>query len=215
MEIQARTVDYVYDGLARLKKFGILPAVSAMVGQETEREEDVEASVRLVRAAVRRDPNIQCSFTVATPFPGSRLYALIFERGLLRNDREFYDRYFATAGDFKHVVNLSDMSDERLAASYRRIQAAYREEKARAVPSAVTRIERTMRQLTYAHERWDRRLFAPLRHSALLRRCGAAGVGERLRKWVYEGVQTGLERKKLKFSGLAVAGAGQRRRVVT
>jgi len=122
----------IQEQLARLRRWGILPTVSIMVGQLSETREDVELSITLMRESVRHNPDIQYAFTVTTPFPGSPLYRLIFERGLLRDDREFYDRYFATESEWTQVVNLSAMTDQEVRDMYRKLQAAYREEKERA-----------------------------------------------------------------------------------
>jgi len=130
------TVETIWNGLERLKKVGILPTVSIMVGQYTETRQDVEASIRLVRESLRSNPNINYAFTITTPFPGSPLYNLIFEKGYLKDDQEFYDRYFCTSdkygqavGEFKQVVNLSAMSDEEVIEMYNKICRVYREER--------------------------------------------------------------------------------------
>lgn len=118
--------------LERLKKVGILPTVSIMIGQDTETSEDVEASIDLVRKSIRCNPNIQYNFTITTPFPGSILYSKIFKEGLLKSDREFYDRYFSVSHkshDWAQVVNLSGMSDEKIHEMYRKIWKAYTKEK--------------------------------------------------------------------------------------
>jgi radical SAM superfamily enzyme YgiQ (UPF0313 family) len=125
------TADSILNGLTRLSKAGILPTVSIMVGQDSETREDVEASIRLMRESVRIEPNIRYAFTITTPFPGSRLYDLIFRKRYLHDHKEFYDRYFSSSGDWKQVVNLSGMRDEEVREMYAKIRKAYREEKAR------------------------------------------------------------------------------------
>lgn len=123
------TAETILNGLERLKKFGILPTASIMVGQYTETKEDVEASIKLMRESVRSNPNINYAFTITTPFPGSPLYDLIFRKGYLRDHQEFYDRYFSAPGEFKQVVNLSEMTDEEVLEMRRKIEKIYREEK--------------------------------------------------------------------------------------
>jgi len=125
------TADTIRNGLEKLRKVGILPTVSIMVGQYTETKEDVEASIELMRESVRSNPNIQYAFTITTPFPGSQLYDLIFQKGLLRDHQEFYDIYFSSPNDFKHVVNLSSMSDTELYYMYNKLCEVYRDEKAK------------------------------------------------------------------------------------
>ena len=125
------TADSILNGLTRLGKAGILPTVSIMVGQDTETREDVEASVRLMRESVRIEPNIRYAFTITTPFPGSKLYDQIFRKRYLHDHQEFYDRYFSSSGDWKQVVNLSEMRDEEVREMYAKLRRAYREERAR------------------------------------------------------------------------------------
>jgi radical SAM superfamily enzyme YgiQ (UPF0313 family) len=106
------TAEKILIGLKRLKHVGILPTVSIMVGQDSETVEDAEQSLQLMVQSVRENPNIQYAFTIATPFPGSPLYQKIFKLGLLKDDQDFYNRYFNSdsVGDWNHVVNMSAMS---------------------------------------------------------------------------------------------------------
>ena len=123
------TAETILTGLERLKKAGILPSVSIMVGQYTETRDDFEASVDLMKKSVRTNPNIQYNFTITTPFPGSELYDIIFQKGYLRDHREFYEKYFATSKEWKQVVNLSEMGDEEVVQMHKRITRSYWMEK--------------------------------------------------------------------------------------
>ena len=111
--------------LRRLKRAGIFPTVSIMVGQFDETRDDVEASIRLMLESVRENPLIQYAFTVTTPFPGSPLYQHIMNNGLLRDDEEFFDRYFSGGSDWNMVVNLSRMTDEEVWHMHDRIVSLY------------------------------------------------------------------------------------------
>lgn len=122
----------IWDGLERLKKVGILPTVSIMVGQHTETKEDVEASIRLMSESLRSNPAINYSFTIMTPFPGSPLYNHALETGQFRDHQDFYDRYFygssefgKTVGNFKQVVNLSAMSHKEVYDMHQKILRLY------------------------------------------------------------------------------------------
>jgi radical SAM superfamily enzyme YgiQ (UPF0313 family) len=162
------TSEMVLDGLERLKKVGILPTVSIMVGQHTETKEDVEASIELMRKSVRSNPNIQYAFTITTPFPGSQLYNLIFEKGYLQDHQEFYDKYFSTPGVWDHVVNLSDMSDHEVMRMYKKIINTYQEEKARALGRAVVGIEYLKVMLGKANRKLNNRIFAGFQKNRFL-----------------------------------------------
>ena len=133
------TSTQILHNLSRLKKAGILPTVSIMVGQFDETREDVDDSVRLMVESVRENPNIQYAFTVTTPFPGSRLYQHIMRNGLLKNDEEFYEKYFSNKNsDWNMVVNLSRMSDDEVDASYHRLNSLYNQEKKKALGPSVS-----------------------------------------------------------------------------
>jgi radical SAM superfamily enzyme YgiQ (UPF0313 family)/2-polyprenyl-3-methyl-5-hydroxy-6-metoxy-1,4-benzoquinol methylase len=123
------TVQQIDDGLDRLYRVGIYPTTAIMVGQYSETLEDAAASIALMQKAVQRDPFINFAFTLATPFPGSALHRYIFEKGLLKDEQEFYDRYFSDVGDFKQVVNLSSMHDAEVKAALLALQRVYAEEK--------------------------------------------------------------------------------------
>lgn len=119
--------------LERLKNVGILPTVSIMVGQHTETVEDVEMSIGLMKRTVQTNPQLQYAFSIMTPFPGSPVYEMIFEKGLLSSDREFYERYFAGVGEWNQVVNLSAMTQRQVIEMHQRIEREYRETKEQAM----------------------------------------------------------------------------------
>ncbi|MBM2828945.1 MAG: Radical domain protein [Actinobacteria bacterium] len=137
------TADMMKFDLERLRKTGILPSVSIMVGQHTETMEDVEASMDFVRETVRDNPNINYAFTITTPFPGTALYNLIMKNGHLRDHKEFYDRYFAGRSEWNQIVNLSEMSPEQVAFSHKKILEIYNEEKRKKLKRAVIVLEKS------------------------------------------------------------------------
>jgi radical SAM superfamily enzyme YgiQ (UPF0313 family)/ubiquinone/menaquinone biosynthesis C-methylase UbiE len=125
------TAQQIEDGLERLRLVGIYPTTTIMVGQYTETLEDVAASLALMQRTVRRDPYLNYAFTLTTPFPGSPLHGLLFEKGFIKDEQEFYDRYFSTPGDWKQVVNLSAMTDAEVMRAIAEMQRVYDEEKNR------------------------------------------------------------------------------------
>ncbi|MBF0216053.1 MAG: B12-binding domain-containing radical SAM protein [Candidatus Omnitrophica bacterium] len=180
---KAFTADTVRRGLRRLKEAGILPTVSIMLGQYAETEEEAEMSIRLVRDAVRENKNIQFNFTIATPFPGSKLYEQIFSGGYMKDDKEFYDKYFRSEGHWKSVVNMSAMSDEKLSLMYDRIWKVYRIEKRKAVGWKVAVLELIML--------WAGRI------------CYKAGLAD---NGIYENIQICLDRSRLEARGIINGG---------
>jgi len=125
-------VQEIEDGLERLNMVGIYPTTSIMLGQYTETVEDAAASIALMQRTMQRNPYLNYAFTLATPFPGSELYKLIFQKGIMKTDQDFYDHYFSTAGDFKQVVNLSAMTDAQVNGAYAEINRLYDIEKRKA-----------------------------------------------------------------------------------
>ena len=190
------TAESILEGLERLKKAGILPTVSIMVGQYTETKADVEASIELMRKSVRSNPNIEYAFTIATPFPGSQLYRYIYENNYLRNDEQFYNIYFATTKEWKQVVNLSAMSNEEVITMYKKINKTYLQEKANALGRRVIFI----RYLQIALGEFTR-LFDKL----IMHRCLNYGILNRLSKkyhLIYDFTLRKLDRYRLKLQGI-------------
>lgn len=119
--------------LLRLKKYHLLPTVSIMVGQYTETKADVAKSIKLMRQTVKDNPLIAYAFTIATPFPGSFLHNLIFQKKLLKDENEFYNKYISNkVGDWNQVVNLSNMTDKEVVDLRNKIENIYSEEKLKA-----------------------------------------------------------------------------------
>lgn len=124
------TAEIILKGLKRIKKAGILPTVSAMVGQYTETREDVRKTELLMKKAVKDNPLISFAFTITTPFPGSELYDILFAKKLLKNDEEFYYRYIAgKVGPWNQVINMSAMSDYEVIKLRNDLEKSYNEER--------------------------------------------------------------------------------------
>ena len=121
------TVQLIEEGLERLRVVGIYPSTAIMVGQYTETIDDVKASLSLMQRTAQNNPYLNYAFTLVTPFPGSKLHKLIFEKGYVKDDQEFYDRYFSTQGEWTQVVNLSAMSDGEVYDAYREMSISYGE----------------------------------------------------------------------------------------
>lgn len=124
------TAKKILKGLKRLKRVGILPSVSVMVGQYTETRKDVMKSIELVKKSVKDNPLIAYGFSITTPFPGSILYNLIKVKKLVVDDEDFYYRYIAgRVGDWNQVVNLSQMSDDEVIKLRNELELSYEAEK--------------------------------------------------------------------------------------
>ncbi|HNX90685.1 MAG TPA: radical SAM protein [Candidatus Omnitrophota bacterium] len=187
----------IREGLDRLKKAGILPTVSIMVGQYTETVEDVEMSIDLMRESVRNNHNIQYAFTVTTPFPGSALYEHIFKTGLLKDDREFYDIYFKSRKEFQYVVNLSKMSDAELMRMYQKILEEYNKEKEKVLNKKAVVVEKTMINVSKAYEIFMTRLFG-----GLAAKNAIADKFCRFCEFLFVAIEVWLDGIRLKIRGL-------------
>ena len=104
-----------------------------MVGQYTETRDDVRKSFELMEESVRVNLLITYAFTITTPFPGSILYDLIFEKKLMKSDEEFHKRYTTTRiGDWNQVVNLSEIPDDEVVMLRIELEKSFLEEKRKA-----------------------------------------------------------------------------------
>lgn len=180
------TAEKILKGLERLKKVGILPTVSIMVGQFTETRDDVEKSISLMIESVRMNPLIQYTFSITTPFPGSELYNIIFKNGYLKNDEEFYNKYFdSNINGWNQVVNLSEMSDEEVIKYRDELDRIYMEEKLKSFD------KKTSRRLQII---FDRQKMLGKEYEDKLK--------EEKEKLIYESKQLKLENEKLKLMGI-------------
>ena len=192
------TAETILRELERLKNVGILPTVSIMVGQHTETREDVEKSISLMKESVRSNPNIQYAFTIATPFPGSKLYDLAFQKGIFQNHKDFYDRYFsAPGGDFKLVANLSEMSDGEVFSLYNRICQVYKNEKAMALGPRVINLEKLQRIFGRLNHIFRRIIIPKFPNLELL------STALKTYDSVYESMLQKMEMKRLRLSGIS------------
>jgi len=189
------TADMVLTQLERLKRVGILPTVSIMVGQHTETKEDVMSSIALMQESVRNNPNIQYAFTVTTPFPGSKLYKMIFDKGYLKDDQEFYSLYFSSPGEWKQIVNLSEMDDAEVFEMYQKLCQAYEVEKAKVADSKVAqKIENFQSKICRAENRVIKPIWSRLSAHYSLNQSAYDSA--------YEFLQGKLDKLRLKYRGI-------------
>jgi radical SAM superfamily enzyme YgiQ (UPF0313 family) len=135
------TVEQILKGMRRLKDTGILPSVSIMVGQYTETLEDVEKSIDLMLKTLDYDKNINYAFTITTPFPGTELYDIALEKGLIKDHLDFYKKFDSEKEMNGLTVNLSAMNDEEVVAMHKKIKALYLERKRERVGQKALAVE--------------------------------------------------------------------------
>lgn len=174
--------------LKRLKRAGILPTVSIMVGQYTETKSDVMKSFKLMKQSVRDNPLITYAFTICTPFPGSFLHNLIFQKGLLKTEDEFYSKYLAgRVGDWNQTVNLSKMSDKEVVKMRSNLDKSFYNEKIKA----------------YGKERYDEIMKICRKQTQIAEIFENKTEKEKKKnEFIYSVEQQGLEKRKLALMGI-------------
>ena len=81
------TVDQVVEAFKKTKEAGIITEAFMIVGYITERKEDFEMSMKLIK---KIDPDIVV-VSMETPYPGTKLYDLYKEKGYLKEDISWDD----------------------------------------------------------------------------------------------------------------------------
>ncbi len=136
------TVEQIKKGLRRLKDANIFANACIQIGQLDETNEDVQKSMDLMLEVLRYDKNINWSFTITTPFPGTELYDIALQRGLLKNHLDFYNKYGSGKRKFNLSVNLSKMTDQEIFDWQKKLLTTYRKEKRKLTGYTVWIIER-------------------------------------------------------------------------
>lgn len=191
------TVDQILTGLRRLKDVGILPTVSIMVGQYTETQEDFQQSMNLMVESVRYNKNIQYAFTLTTPYPGSELYDIAFEKGLLKSHDDFFNKYNPSKDLVGITVNLSNMPDDNIVKNRIKLERAYKIEQLKLHSSNVIKVEYSRKMLKHFDNVLHNKIFDRNHNSAII------GSAEKIYKNIYNSVQTRLDKKRLNLLGLS------------
>jgi len=190
------TVDQIITGLRRLKDAGILPTVSIMVGQLTETIEDVQKSMDLMLETLKYDKNINYAFTITTPFPGTELYNIALQKGILKNHYDFYKRFGLSKNMADVSVNLSYMSDEEVREARRKLKIAFETAKKKSIGYKADKVE-LLRTRTY-------RIYNIL-NNKLFDKLPDKGIFWLIKKqytWLYELVQIILDKWRLYLLGI-------------
>lgn len=136
------TVEQIITGLKRLKDAGIIPITAFMVGQYTETREDVEESIKLLKELIRNDKYFVAQFTITTPYPGSELYDIAFQKGLIKSHHDFFNKYNPNRDISGVSVNLSNMNDKELEMFRNKMENIYLNEKMKVADPKVVKIEK-------------------------------------------------------------------------
>lgn len=185
------TVEQIITGMRRLKNAGILPSVSIMVGQLTETAEDVQKSMDLMLKTLKYNKNINYAFTITTPFPGTELYDIAFQKGILKEHRDFY-RKFDINKQFSGVsVNLSNMSDAKVGEMHKKLKTAYEIEKRKQIGKTVAEIEKWRRRGYGLYKKTNRMFFDKFPDNQML------VLIKKPYTWIHELIQIILDKWRL------------------
>jgi len=161
------SVDQIITGLHRLKDAGILPTGAFMVGQLSETPKDIEQSIDLMKKTLAYDKNINYAFNITTPFPGSILYDICFEKKLIKSHLDFFDRFGKHRGLSGITVNMTEMTDEELLWWFGKFRNAYKAEKRKVAGPYVHRIETWMIRADRLNKRLHKKYFGKLRNNII------------------------------------------------
>jgi len=190
------TVEQILFGMRRLKKAGILPTVSIMVGQFTETVEDAEMSIELMLQTLKDNKNVVYYFTVATPFPGTELYRIAMEKGILKSHLDFYQRFDPHVQFNGVTVNLSNMTDEKIVEMHNKLWKVYKDEKNRLIGRPARLVEFVRKAGNWLNRKIETKLFVKIPNNLL---------GENIKKVyhiVYNFCQVHLDNLRLRLLGL-------------
>jgi len=101
------TKDQIRSAVAILKKIKMPFYASYMIGHPGDTHDSIKATIDFAKEL----DSDQVKFTLSTPFPGTYLYDLAKEKGLISSDPKELAKFTA----YQHIaVNLSNVSDEEL-----------------------------------------------------------------------------------------------------
>jgi radical SAM superfamily enzyme YgiQ (UPF0313 family) len=101
-----------YETIKSLNDMGISTRTYFMIGHPTERAEDVQDTISLIKK-MSSLPRNYLEINVCCPYPGTELWALAMEK---TNGRPFVDidTYYKMFHQGSPIVNLTDMSEDEL-----------------------------------------------------------------------------------------------------
>lgn len=109
---KGETIDQIINGLKLIRDSGISVDASFILGMPGDTRESIRKSISLAKE-IQKYPQNTSALTLATPFPGTRLYKLSAEQGLTVEDWTKFDC-------FKITYVPQGMTKEELAGIYRR-----------------------------------------------------------------------------------------------
>ena len=106
------TLEQIYKAVKLTRDAGIYTAYGLMFGQPGENRQTLQDSVDLIKNISYGEYRTNKIFG-CVPFPGSGLYDWCKDKGLIKDDQDFYDRYINQHWSLDQLpVNMTDLSDD-------------------------------------------------------------------------------------------------------
>ena len=107
------TLEQIYEAIRLTREAGIYCSWGTMFGQPCENEKTLRDTVELIKnlscGEYRTNKMFRC-----IPFPGSGIYDWCKEKGLIKDDQDFYERYINQHWSLDQLpVNMTDLTDEQ------------------------------------------------------------------------------------------------------
>lgn len=102
------TVEQIVEAIETARRAGIFVEYPCMVGNLGETEESMRKTFQLLKQLAWGDFQWRFPF-FCTPFPGTEIYQYALDKGLIRNDEDFYQKYKSF---YTLSVNLTEIPDE-------------------------------------------------------------------------------------------------------
>ena len=190
------TVEQIINGFKRLKAAGILPNANIMVGQLSETDEDVQKSLELILEALKINKNMNWSFSITTPFPGSRLYDICFEKGIFKSHYDFFQRLNPDEVFTGLTVNLTAMSDNAVLNWLEKLHQTWKLAKRQAIGPKVAKIENLRVRADRLNQKISKKFFNNLPANPIV------AVIKKIYNFFYDLMQLSFDKARLYLLGV-------------
>ena len=164
-----------------------MTTTAIQIGQLNETIEDAKKSMQLMIDSIRYDNHIAYAFPITTPFPGSELYDIAFQRGLLKSHQDFFDLFDPKVAMLSVTINMSAMSDTELMGMRQEMMQAYWKEKHLTMSHGACFVINTRRLLNSIDGKIDSMLWSRYRKHA------SVVYARKLYKILYDFVQNVMD----------------------
>ncbi|MFC1613110.1 B12-binding domain-containing radical SAM protein [Patescibacteria group bacterium] len=190
------TVEQILKGIERLGKIGILPNANIMVGQLSETNEDVQKSMDLMIEALRINKNMNWSFSITTPFPGSELYDVCFKKGIFKTHYDFFKKFDENKIFNEVIANLTEMKDEEILNWLQKLRITFKLERRKLIGKHVYKIENLRARADRLNKRINKKIFERLANDIV------SNIIKKIYTFFYNLMQVSFDKIRLKLLGV-------------